>query len=189
MPEYIITSGSVQETYAEMVNDFERAGQQRNIRTLTEVSGGSMIAMAAVAAAATGPVVTFTSTPGRYSSYCGQQDVTPGLNTPAAYAFGLIAADTGDNECADFTAVQVVLFDPVSKQFANVDTVYVDVTLTASKAATNYPVKRKNPMEQFRFDKGALLSGSQEQIWNVIKPDVSIAVANSHFKGTYDLWV
>jgi hypothetical protein len=183
------TASEEKARYDTVIADFLASGYTRRQKEVTK-SNTNMVTMAAVAAAATGAVATFTATPGnRWASYMGMEDVPLGSDHLAAYGFGIIAADTGDNEVNDFTGVEISLNDPTSQAFAHVDTVYMNVSLTLSKAATNYPVKRKTMFEFFRFGEGALLNGSQTQEWDLVAPDIAVTVANSYFLGKYDFWV
>lgn len=142
--------------------------------------------------AGTTTIVTFTVTAGdRWGSYMGIQDVPAGIDRQAAYGFGIIASDTGDNEVDYFTGIQIQLFDPTTKQFTGVDTIYQEVSLNLSRASAGnvYPVKPKTDRDYFRFEEGALLKGSQQQRWALVSPDINVAAANVRYVGTWDLWV
>jgi len=151
----------------------------------------NLVATTALAAAGTGTIVTFTVTAGdRWGTYMGVQDVPEGINRQAAYGFGIIAADTGDTEVDYFTGVEIQLFDPTTKQYTGVDTIYQEVSLNKSRAAgAVYPVKPKMDTEYFRFEEGAALKGSQQQRWRLVNPDIAVDADHIRYVGTWDLWV
>lgn len=151
----------------------------------------NLVATTALAAAGTGTIVTFTVTPGdRWATYMGIQDVPQGIDRQASYGFGIIAANTSDTEVDYFTGVEIQVFDPTTKQYTGVDTIYQEVSLNLSRAAgAVYPVKPKTDRDYFRFEEGAALKGSQQQRWRLVAPDIAVAAANIRYVGTWDLWV
>lgn len=151
----------------------------------------NLVATTALAAAGTGTIVTFTVTAGdRWGTYMGIQDVPQGIDRQAAYGFGIIAANTADTEVDYFTGVEIQVFDPTTKQYTGVDTIYQEVSLNLSRAAgAVYPVKPKTDRDYFRFEEGAALKGSQQQRWRLVAPDIAVAAANIRYVGTWDLWV
>jgi hypothetical protein len=150
----------------------------------------TMVATAGLAIGGTGTIVTFTVTPGdRWGTYMGVQDVPQGIDRQAAYGFGIIAADTSDTETDYFTGVEIQLFDPTTKQYTGVDTIYQEVSLNKSRATLTYPVKPKMDTEYFRFEEGAALKGSQQQRWRLINPTVTVDHDWVRYIGTWDLWV
>jgi len=151
----------------------------------------NLVATTALAAAGTGTIVTFTVTPGdRWATYMGIQDVPQGIDRQASYGFGIIASDTGDTEVDYFTGVEIQVFDPTTKQYTGVDTIYQEVSLNLSRAvAAIYPVKPKTDRDYFRFEEGAALKGSQQQRWRLVSPDVAVDADHIRYVGTWDLWV
>jgi hypothetical protein len=152
----------------------------------------NLVATAGLAIAGTGTIVTFTVTAGdRWGTYMGVQDVPQGIDRQAAYGFGIIAADTTDTETDYFTGVEIQLFDPTTKQYTGVDTIYQEVSLNKSRASPTgvYPVKPKMDTEYFRFEEGAALKGSQQQRWRLVAPTVLVDAAHVRYIGTWDLWV
>ncbi len=176
--------------YNAVIDYFKTLGYGRYPKKLSH-RDLNLVATAGVAVGATGNVVVFTVTPGdRWGTYMGIQDVPVGIDRQAAYGFGIIAADTTDTEVNEFTGVQIQIFDPTTKQFTGVDTIYQEVTLNKSRAvAGQYPVKPKMDSEYFRFEEGAALKGSQQQIWRLVAPNIAVAAANVRYVGTWDLWV
>ncbi len=152
----------------------------------------NLVATAGLAAAGTGTIITFTVTPGdRWGTYMGIQDVPIGIDRQASYGFGIMASDTGDNEVDYYTGVEIQVFDPTTKQYTGVDTIYQEVSLNLSRAVAsgNYPVKPKTDREYFRFEEGAALKGSQQQRWKLIAPDLTTIDHHTRYVGTWDLWV
>jgi hypothetical protein len=152
----------------------------------------NLVATAGLAIAGTGTIVTFTVTAGdRWGTYMGVQDVPQGIDRQAAYGFGIIAANTSDTETDYFTGVEIQLFDPTTKQYTGVDTIYQEVSLNKSRASPTgvYPVKPKMDTEYFRFEEGAALKGSQQQRWRLVAPTVLVDIDHVRYIGTWDLWV
>lgn len=176
--------------YNAVIEYFKGLGYGRYPKKLSH-RDTNLVATGAVAVGATGNVVTFTVTPGdRWATYMGVQDVPVGVDRSAAYGFGIIAADTNDTEVDYFTGVQIQIFDPTTKQYTGVDTLYQEVSLNKSRAAgVVYPVKPKMDSEYFRFEEGAALKGSQQQLWRLVAPNIAVAAANVRYVGTWDLWV
>jgi len=152
----------------------------------------NLVATSNLAIGGTGTIVTFTVTPGdRWGTYMGIQDVPQGIDRQAAYGFGIIASDTADTETDYFTGVQIQVFDPTTKQYTGVDTIYQEVSLNLSRASAGnvYPVKPKTDRDYFRFEEGAALKGSQQQRWILVAPTVNVDAAFVRYVGTWDLWV
>jgi hypothetical protein len=152
----------------------------------------NLVATTPLLTGATGTIVTFTVTAGdRWGTYMGIQDVPQGIDRQASYGFGIIAANTADTEVDYFTGVEIQVFDPTTKQYTGVDTIYQEVSLNLSRASTGnvYPVKPKTDRDYFRFEEGAALKGSQQQRWRLVAPDIDVAAANIRYVGTWDLWV
>lgn len=176
--------------YNKVIESYKELGYGRYPKKISH-RDTNLVATTALAAAGTGTIVTFTVTAGdRWATYMGIQDVPTGVDRQAAYGFGIIAANTSDTEVDYFTGVEIQLFDPTTKQYTGVDTIYQEVSLNLSRAvAGQYPVKPKTDRDYFRFEEGAALKGSQQQRWRLVAPDIAVAAANIRYVGTWDLWV
>ncbi len=177
--------------YNAVIEYFKNQGYGRYPKKISH-RDTNLVATALLAAGGTGTIVTFTVTAGdRWGTYMGIQDVPQGIDRQASYGFGILAAGTADTEEVDyFTGVEIQVFDPTTKQYTGVDTIYQEVSLNLSRAAgVVYPVKPKTDRDYFRFEEGAALKGSQQQRWRLIAPDIAVEAAHVKYVGTWDLWV
>lgn len=177
--------------YNAVIEYFKNQGYGRYPKKISH-RDTNLVATTPLALAGTGTIVTFTVTAGdRWGTYMGIQDVPQGIDRQASYGFGIIAANTSDTEVDYFTGVEIQVFDPTTKQYTGVDTIYQEVSLNLSRASAGnvYPVKPKTDRDYFRFEEGAALKGSQQQRWRLVAPDIAVAAANIRYVGTWDLWV
>ena len=174
--------------YNASIAQFVRAGYDRYNREISHRD--SHVTVAGLAIGAKGIVATFTETPGNgWATYMGLQDVPQGSDSRTAYGFGILAADYTDVEVDYYTGVTVSLWDPTTKEFGHVDTIYANVSLVESRAAgAVYPVKLRSTQTLYRFEEGVALSGSQEQRWTLIEPDVIVDADHVRYIGKFDFW-
>ncbi len=163
----------------------------------TEVSHRNinLVATAALAAGGTGTIVAFTVADNyQRATYMGQ-DVPAGVDWLKAYAFGITAADTNDIEVDYFTGVEIQVFDPDTKKYSGLDTIYQEVSMNSSRMIRGqFPIKKsykqKNYKDYFRFPEGETLERSQQQRWRLVSPDITVAPNHVEYMGTWDLqWI
>ncbi len=154
----------------------------------------NLVATAALVAGKVGTIVTFT-VPNNYqrATYKGFQDVPVDVDRLEAYAFGITAADTNDTEVNYFTGVEVQRFDPDTRNYFGFDTIYQEVSMNSSRIIAGQlkkSYKQKDYKDYFRFPEGATLKRSQQQIWRLVSPDITVALNHVEYMGTWDLqWI
>jgi hypothetical protein len=175
-------------SYDQMIKNLVASGMKRTNQTVSSLVANSIVVITAVTSGATGLFASLQAPPGNsVITYEGIQDGQGAL----PYSFGITAVDTGGNETANLTPVNIALLDPRTNQsFGTVGTIYRKVNMIANPAAgTSYPVKFKNQNSEYHFPLGAMLEGNQLQNWTLVGPDRNIVVAGSSYIGVIDMWV
>lgn len=174
--------------YGSLVAYMESQGWKRRHKKLNE-SNTELVETFGLVAGGTGRVCDVTVPSGfRRLSIMGSSNVPAGADRASSYPITLRCADTNDTEIAETTNAQVQTIDPYTDQYTNVDTEYHTLSLTANRAAVNYPAKLKVDTEKFRMDDGVMLESGQILRFNIIEPNIAIDEDNVKMTMVVDLW-
>lgn len=176
--------------YSSYVDYLEARGWSREQLTLDELNT-NIVTLFALAAGATGAIISIRSPAGQKITVMGTQQVVRGADARTAHALRIRVAGSPDTEIPPYSKVRITK-EKTSESIVQLARVfYRDVNMTKQAGTATVAAQDKTDLEWYRHKQGVELNGEQFYritLVNTEPGNIAVDPTRTKFAMDMDLW-